>query len=90
MTIRSCGRPGHRSRARHRRGAGRRLAPLSFPPVRVLARPRRQVTITTNTAAVLISAGFSINRRFKQGISFGFNDTWVLYDHSIAGARIAP
>ena len=30
----------------------------------------------------------SVNRRFRNGVSFGFNDTWVLYDHAIAGARI--
>jgi hypothetical protein len=30
----------------------------------------------------------SVNRRFRDGVSFGFNDTWVLYDHSIAGARV--
>ena len=30
----------------------------------------------------------SVNRRFRNGVSFGFNDTWVLYDHSIAGARV--
>ena len=30
----------------------------------------------------------SVNRRFRNGVSFGFNDTWVLYDHSIAGARL--
>jgi hypothetical protein len=30
----------------------------------------------------------SVNRRFRNGVSFGFNDTWVLYDHAIAGARL--
>src|SRR5260221_2177282 len=30
----------------------------------------------------------SVNRRFREGMSFGFNDTWVLYDHAIAGARL--
>ena len=35
------------------------------------------------------SLQMSLNRRFRNGVSFGFNDTWVLYDHAIAGARAA-
>ena len=34
------------------------------------------------------SLQLSLNRRFRDGLSFGFNDTWVLYDHAIAGARL--
>jgi hypothetical protein len=34
------------------------------------------------------SLQMSLNRRFRNGLSFGFNDTWVLYDHSIGGARL--
>ena len=34
------------------------------------------------------SLQMSVNRRFRNGLSFGFNDTWVLYDHAIAGARL--
>jgi hypothetical protein len=30
------------------------------------------------------SLQLSLNRRFANGFSFGFNDTWVLYDHQIA------
>jgi hypothetical protein len=29
----------------------------------------------------------SVNRRFRNGVSFGMNDTWTLYDHQIAAAR---
>ena len=34
------------------------------------------------------SLQLSVNRRFANGVSFGLNDTIVLYDHSIAGARV--
>jgi Carboxypeptidase regulatory-like domain len=34
------------------------------------------------------SLQMSVNRRFRDGISFGFNDTWVLLDHANSGARI--
>jgi hypothetical protein len=34
------------------------------------------------------SLQLSLNRRFTNGVSFGFNDTIVLYDHAIAGARV--
>ena len=35
------------------------------------------------------SLQLSVNRRFRDGVSFGLNDTWVLYDHaSCRGARI--
>jgi hypothetical protein len=34
------------------------------------------------------SLQMSLNRRFRDGFSFGFNDTWVLSDHQIAGARV--
>ena len=34
------------------------------------------------------SLQLSLNRRFRNGVSFGFNDTIVLYDHAIAGARV--
>jgi hypothetical protein len=34
------------------------------------------------------SLQLSLNRRFRDGVSFGLNDTWVLYDHAIAGARL--
>ena len=34
------------------------------------------------------SLQMSVNRRFRDGLSFGLNDTWVLYDHAIAGARL--
>jgi hypothetical protein len=30
----------------------------------------------------------SVNRRFRNGVSFGFNDTWVLYDHANTTSRI--
>jgi hypothetical protein len=30
----------------------------------------------------------SIQRRFRNGVSFGFNDTWVLYDHASTGLRL--
>ena len=30
----------------------------------------------------------SVNRRFRDGISFGFNDTWVLHDQANTGSRI--
>ena len=30
----------------------------------------------------------SIQRRFRNGVSFGFNDTWVFYDHSAVGLRL--
>jgi len=34
------------------------------------------------------SLQMSLNRRFRSGFSFGFNDTWVLYDHQIGAARL--
>jgi hypothetical protein len=34
------------------------------------------------------SLQLSFNRRFSQGLAFGLNDTWVLYDHASAAARI--
>ena len=34
------------------------------------------------------SLQMSVNRRFSNGISFGMNDTWVLYDHASSGARL--
>jgi hypothetical protein len=34
------------------------------------------------------SLQISLNRRFRDGLSFGINDTWVLYDHAISGARL--
>jgi hypothetical protein len=34
------------------------------------------------------SLQLSVNRRFRDGVSFGMNDTIVLYDHAIAGARV--
>jgi hypothetical protein len=34
------------------------------------------------------SLQMSVNRRFRDGISFGFNDTWVLLDHANTGSRI--
>ena len=34
------------------------------------------------------SLQMSVNRRFANGFSFGFNDTWVLYDHANTGSRI--
>ena len=34
------------------------------------------------------SLQMSVTRRFSSGFSFGFNDTWVLYDHANAGSRI--
>jgi hypothetical protein len=30
----------------------------------------------------------SIQRRFRNGVSFGFNDTWVLYDHASQAQRL--
>jgi hypothetical protein len=33
------------------------------------------------------SLQMSVNRRFRNGVSFGLNDTWVLYDHQVAPAR---
>ena len=35
------------------------------------------------------SLQMSMQRRFRDGVSFGFNDTWVLYDHASAGAAPA-
>jgi hypothetical protein len=34
------------------------------------------------------SLQMSVNRRFANGFSFGFNDTWVLYDHEGAPLRL--
>jgi Carboxypeptidase regulatory-like domain len=34
------------------------------------------------------SLQMSFNRRYRDGFSFGFNDTWVLYDHQIGAARL--
>jgi hypothetical protein len=34
------------------------------------------------------SLQMSLTRRFRDGLSFGFNDTWVLMDHAPAGARL--
>src|SRR5256885_17174532 len=34
------------------------------------------------------SMQLSLNRRFKNGVAFGLNDTWVLYDHTIGSARL--
>ncbi len=34
------------------------------------------------------SLQLSLNRRFRNGVSFGMNDTWVLYDHSIGAPRL--
>jgi hypothetical protein len=34
------------------------------------------------------SLQLSLNRRFRDGLSFGLNDTWVLYDHAISTARL--
>ena len=34
------------------------------------------------------SLQMSLNRRFRDGVSFGFNDTWVLYDHAIGGRAL--
>ena len=34
------------------------------------------------------SLQMSVNRRFRDGMSFGFNDTWVLLDHANTGSRI--
>ena len=34
------------------------------------------------------SLQMSVNRRFSNGVSFGFNDTFVLYDHAITTARL--
>jgi hypothetical protein len=33
------------------------------------------------------SLQFSFNRRFSNGLSFGFNDTWSLYDHQSTNLR---
>jgi hypothetical protein len=33
------------------------------------------------------SLQFSINRRFSKGVSFGFNDTWSLYDYQSTAPR---
>jgi hypothetical protein len=33
------------------------------------------------------SLQFSVNRRFTNGLSFGFNDTWSLYDHQSTALR---
>ena len=33
------------------------------------------------------SLQFSFNRRFSNGLSFGFNDTWSLYDHQSTARR---
>jgi len=34
------------------------------------------------------SLQMSFNRRYRDGFSFGFNDTWVLYDHQNGAARL--
>jgi hypothetical protein len=34
------------------------------------------------------SLQLSVNRRFRNGVAFGFNDTWVLYDRTIGSARL--
>jgi hypothetical protein len=34
------------------------------------------------------SLQLSLNRRFRDGLSFGLNDTWVLYDHTLGAARL--
>jgi hypothetical protein len=34
------------------------------------------------------SLQMSLNRRFRDGFSFGFNDTWVLYDHQNGAPRL--
>jgi hypothetical protein len=34
------------------------------------------------------SLQLSFNRRFTNGLAFGFNDTWVLYDHQSTDARL--
>ena len=34
------------------------------------------------------SLQLSLNRRFRNGVSFGMNDTWVLYDHAIGAPRL--
>ena len=34
------------------------------------------------------SLQMSVQRRFRDGISFGLNDTWVLYDHASAAPRL--
>ena len=34
------------------------------------------------------SLQLSFNRRYRDGFSFGFNDTWVLYDHQSGNARL--
>jgi Carboxypeptidase regulatory-like domain len=34
------------------------------------------------------SLQLSVNRRFANGIQFGLNDTWVLYDHAVGPARL--
>jgi hypothetical protein len=34
------------------------------------------------------SLQLSLNRRFRDGVSFGINDTWVLLDHAIAPGRV--
>jgi hypothetical protein len=41
-----------------------------------------------NGARTFHSLQMSVNRRFANGYSFGFNDTWVLYDHQLAGLRL--
>jgi hypothetical protein len=33
------------------------------------------------------SLQFSLNRQFKNGVSFGFNETWSLYDHQLSTPR---
>src|SRR5690606_28454550 len=44
----------------------------------------QQLQIGTRT---FHSVQFSINRRFANGLSFGFNDTWSLYDHQSTELR---
>src|SRR5258707_673392 len=34
------------------------------------------------------SLQMSVNRRFRDGLSFGMNDTWTLYDHQNGAARL--
>jgi hypothetical protein len=34
------------------------------------------------------SLQMSVQRRFRDGFSYGLNDTWVLYDHSAIGPRL--
>jgi hypothetical protein len=71
------------------------LAPNATPGARSLSSDllrafRGYGTITQNRQVgwrTFHSLQLSFNRRFSKGLSFGFNDTWTLYDHQSTARR---